>query len=143
MIFMVASHGVENVIYGTDFQKIDVYEELVRPFHNFNCEGLRGKPKIFVINSCRGDRARNARIYYDGPKLSVKNGMAHDNGLIIKSERSGILVQDIGDFAVIFSTGPESVSIRDPESGSLLLRKLFTKIKELAESGTLSKEEFT
>ena len=63
--------------------------------------------------------------------------------LIIKSERRGTKVQDVGDFAVIFSSSPESISIRNPETGSPLIRKLFAIIKELAESGKLPNEEFT
>ena len=143
MEFRRGINSQHNFIYGRDFQKIDIYENLVRPFHNFNCEGLRGKPKIFFINACRGERSQNARIYYDGPNTTNQDRMAHDMALYIKSVRTGILVQEVGDFAVIYSTGPESRSIRHPENGSPVIGKLFTLLKELTEAGKLQSEEFT
>jgi hypothetical protein len=145
LLFIIASHGNENVIIGTDYNEVNIYQDIVRPLHNFNCEGLRGKPKIFIINACRGERGKDSVIYdkYDSENSSTKKYIAHDTGLVIKSEITGTLVQDIGDFALIFSTGPESVSVRDPENGSPLIRNLFMQIKEFAESGKLRTEEFT
>ena len=144
LLFIIASHGNENVIFGTDREEVHVYEDIVRPLHNFKCEGLRGKPKIFLINACRGERGQDA-IIYDGPHSSTNHQIATESldRLVIRSERTGTCVQDIGDFALIYSTGPESVSVRDPEMGSPLIRNLFTSIQVLAESGQLNNTEFT
>jgi len=145
LVIIIASHGNENVVIGTDYNEVNIYEEVIRPLHNFNCEGLRGKPKCFIINACRGERGQDSIIYdrYDTTKVTNMNNITSDTGLVIKSERTGTTVQDVGDFAVIFSTGPESVSVRDTENGSPLIRNLFMEIKELAESGKLATEEFT
>ena len=94
------------------------------------------------MSACRGQRSRKARIY-DGPTTARQDSIAHDMGLNIKSERSGILVQEVGDFAVIYSTSPESTSIRHPETGSPVIRKLFTILKDLTEEGKMQNEEFT
>ena len=145
LLYIIASHGNENVIVGSDYNEVNIYQDIITPLHNFNCKGLRGKPKIFIINACRGGRGQDSVIYdrHDGESSSMTNYIAYDTGLVVKSEITGIVVQDIGDFAIIFSTGPESVSVRDPENGSPLIRNLFTEIKEFAESGKLRTEEFT
>ena len=53
LIIIINSHGNEGIIYGTDENPVDVRTKIVDPFHNINCEGLQGRPKIFMINACR------------------------------------------------------------------------------------------
>ncbi|CAL1537413.1 unnamed protein product, partial [Lymnaea stagnalis] len=47
------SHGEEGYIFGTDGKRIPL-EEIFMLFGNTNCKGLIGKPKIFIIQACRG-----------------------------------------------------------------------------------------
>lgn len=47
------SHGEEGYIFGTDGKRIPL-EEIFMLFGNTNCKGLMGKPKIFIIQACRG-----------------------------------------------------------------------------------------
>ena len=52
------SHGDYGKIYGTDDRSVyleDIKRSIVK------CQSLAGKPKIFIIQSCRGDRLPNAR----------------------------------------------------------------------------------
>ena len=47
------SHGEEGFIFGTDGKRIPL-EEIFMLFGNTNCKGLIGKPKVFIIQACRG-----------------------------------------------------------------------------------------
>ncbi|KAK6177444.1 hypothetical protein SNE40_015542 [Patella caerulea] len=48
------SHGEEGYIYGTDGEKIAL-GYVFSLFDNNRCTGLRGKPKIFIVQACRGE----------------------------------------------------------------------------------------
>ena len=49
------SHGEEGFIFGTDGKRIPL-EEIFMLFGNTNCRGLIGKPKVFIIQACRGGK---------------------------------------------------------------------------------------
>ncbi|XP_078286358.1 caspase-14-like [Rhinoraja longicauda] len=53
-VFILA-HGEEGKIKGTDKKKVDL-EEVFETFSNENCVLLQSKPKVFVIQACRGDK---------------------------------------------------------------------------------------
>lgn len=51
---IVMSHGSSgDLIFGVDGTSISVHN-IVKYFNDKNCLGLRGKPKLFFINACRG-----------------------------------------------------------------------------------------
>ena len=54
LIYFISCHGdVEQVIYdskGEEFPLIDIFNE----FDNVECEKLRNKPKVYIVDSCRG-----------------------------------------------------------------------------------------
>ncbi|XP_061197056.1 uncharacterized protein LOC133205296 [Saccostrea echinata] len=47
------SHGEEGYIFGTDGRKLQL-DSVFKLFDNSNCPSLLNKPKIFVIQACRG-----------------------------------------------------------------------------------------
>ena len=59
MILVVMSHGDTGVgggvIFTTDGEKFDIEKDIISFFNNQN-DNLRGKPKLFVFQSCLGDR---------------------------------------------------------------------------------------
>uniref|UniRef100_A0A224YTZ3 Caspase n=1 Tax=Rhipicephalus zambeziensis TaxID=60191 RepID=A0A224YTZ3_9ACAR len=48
------THGNSNILYGSD-GKFPV-DTVMEPFHSDVCPSLLGKPKLFFIQACRGDR---------------------------------------------------------------------------------------
>ena len=52
---MYPSHGKDGVVYAADGQSINM-EYIYEFFNNRNCPLLRGKPKFFIVQACRGDR---------------------------------------------------------------------------------------
>ena len=52
-ICFISSHGNKDGICGTDKKAIPE-DKILKPFKD--CASLKGKPKLFFINSCRGDK---------------------------------------------------------------------------------------
>lgn len=64
MFLVLMSHGILNGICGTAFsqENPDVlpYDTVFQIFNNVNCLNLRDKPKVIIIQACRGGE------FYDG-----------------------------------------------------------------------------
>ncbi|KAL5013599.1 hypothetical protein ScPMuIL_007869 [Solemya velum] len=52
-VICLLSHGEEGFIFGTDGCKIAL-DDVFTLFDNNNCKALLGKPKIFIVQACRG-----------------------------------------------------------------------------------------
>ena len=60
LIVTIITHGGEgDVLYGTDGQSVQL-KELAKLFNSSECRDLRNKPKIFIINACRGIKQNRA-----------------------------------------------------------------------------------
>ena len=51
------SHGEEGFIKMKDGEKVSL-EDIFEMFNNKNCPALQEKPKIFIIQACRGGKWR-------------------------------------------------------------------------------------
>ena len=51
----IMSHGGEGIIYGVDGNEL-TEDELTRPFGGVLRKELVGKPKLFILQVCRGGR---------------------------------------------------------------------------------------
>ncbi|CAG2230422.1 CASP2 [Mytilus edulis] len=58
------SHGEEGYIFGTDGRKIFL-DNIMSLFENGHCKDLRGKPKIFIIQACRGEALDSGVVFVD------------------------------------------------------------------------------
>jgi len=52
-VIVILSHGRNGKIYGTDCREIPI-ENIVASLDTAHCPDLAGKPKIFIIQACRG-----------------------------------------------------------------------------------------
>ena len=59
MIFAIINNGTENGIITFDGGEI-LFEDIFKRFNNQNCPNLKGKPKFFIIQSCRGTETDEA-----------------------------------------------------------------------------------
>lgn len=53
LIVIILSHGTESGIYGVDGLEVDMNDVLMN-FDNKRCRQMMGKPKVFIIQACRG-----------------------------------------------------------------------------------------
>lgn len=56
LFVFILSHGSEHGIYGTDGIEVCLESEIISHFDNRNCEAMVGKPKVFVLQACRGSK---------------------------------------------------------------------------------------
>ena len=63
LLIAILTHGDQGVLYGTDSQPIPV-ESLTKLFHGDQCPSLVGKPKIFILQACRGGK-QDQGVPYD------------------------------------------------------------------------------
>ena len=53
-VVVIMSHGRHGLVAACDGREIET-EWILRQFNNQGCPGLRGKPKFFIFQACRGD----------------------------------------------------------------------------------------
>ncbi|XP_073523684.1 caspase-1-B-like isoform X2 [Phyllobates terribilis] len=132
LVFM--SHGERDFIYGTDFKRENVegrervtgdlrVDDMFNTFNNKNCSGLRDKPKVIIIQACRGVE-KSLVLVSDGaqPPPNIQQKDLEDD--------AGTRVQKESDFICFYSTTPDTVSYRDPKSGSLFIKQLIRDMKK-------------
>ncbi|XP_047673264.1 caspase-23 isoform X1 [Tachysurus fulvidraco] len=107
---VIMSHGGPDGIYGIDYDKneddIFLVDKIFHYLGSANCPGLTDKPKIILIQACRGDQ--------DG-HVWVCDGVRSNQG--IKQHREK-------DFACFRSCTPDTVSMRNTGTGSVFIQNL-------------------
>nr|QDF63032.1 caspase-3C [Dugesia japonica] len=71
-VCVILSHGDEGIIYG--FEDSVEINKLLAIFTEENCEALRDKPKIFLIQACKGDKC-DSGAYADSIQSNNINKM--------------------------------------------------------------------
>ncbi|KAM9576220.1 caspase-3 isoform 1-T1 [Trichechus inunguis] len=113
-ICVLLSHGDEGVIFGTngpvDLKKLTVF------FRGDNCRSLTGKPKLFIIQACRG--------------TDLDCGIETDSGFDEDMTCQKIPVE--ADFLYAYSTAPGYYSWRNSKDGSWFIQSLCAMLKQYA-----------
>lgn len=111
-VCILMSHGEEGYIFGTD-GKVSI-EELVLPFKGNGCPGLVGKPKIFFIQACKGDKRDEGDEVADaGGELEMELEEEVESLRKIPTE---------ADFLIVYSTIPGSLSWKKSVCGSWFIQ---------------------
>jgi hypothetical protein len=55
LIVVLMSHGNNEYIYGVDCDKREIMS-LVKFFDRDRCPAMKNKPKMFIVNACRGGK---------------------------------------------------------------------------------------
>ncbi|XP_037382298.1 caspase-3 [Talpa occidentalis] len=110
-VCVLLSHGDEGIIYGTD-GPIDL-KILTGYFKGENCRSLTGKPKLFIIQACRG--------------TDLDSGIETDSGTDDDMACHKIPVE--ADFLYAYSTAPGYYSWRNSKDGSWFIQSLCAMLK--------------
>ncbi|XP_027055203.1 caspase-3-like, partial [Pocillopora damicornis] len=113
---VILSHGLKDGILGIDDEKIKI-EAITSNFRRDACPSLEGKPKIFLIQACRGNRQDRVSIESDSEPVPCA---------------SSSLPAD-ADFLICFASAPGHQSYRQPELGSWFISTVVAIFKEYAE----------
>ena len=111
---IVMSHGADgDAIYGVSGKHKVRVEDFMADFQH--CPTLEGKPKVFIIQACRGPLdKRELPISFNNGNMA--DALASDSTLACTVSPPG------ADFLLAFSTMPGYVSLRSEQSGSLYIK---------------------
>ena len=115
-VCVILSHGSKDGIYGTDDNLINI-EAITSCFRRNECPSLEGKPKIFLIQACRGSEQDRLTIESDSEPIP---------------RASSSLPAD-ADFLICFASAPNHQSYRQPEIGSWFISAIVDVFKKYAE----------
>ncbi|XP_004428794.1 caspase-3 isoform X1 [Diceros bicornis minor] len=110
-ICVFLSHGEEGIIFGTD-GPVDL-KKLTCFFRGDYCRSLTGKPKLFIIQACRG--------------TDLDCGIETDSGVEDDMACQKIPVE--ADFLYAYSTAPGYYSWRNSKEGSWFIQSLCAMLK--------------
>ncbi|XP_023337636.1 caspase-2 [Eurytemora carolleeae] len=150
MIVCVLSHGEEGTIITSDSQKVCIEKEIIRKFNNENCDTLRGKPKLFLFQACRGqdidygvvqDKADSVMFQQMGmsrsvaiPPVEPKKDVSNSDMLIVYATLPGTN----SDMLIVYATLPGYVALRDSQNGTHFVHSFCKVLAEHAKDTELS-----
>ncbi|XP_063002660.1 caspase-1-like [Elgaria multicarinata webbii] len=132
---VLMSHGLRDGLCGVKSQgqhsDILSIDTIVSTFNNKNCQALMGKPKVIVIQACRGGNDGFTYVSDSttptalSPNTEVWSPEGYEKDAIQK-------VHVESDFICLYSTTPDHVSWRSPQTGSIFIVQLIEHIKKHA-----------
>ena len=122
-ILAILSHGSDGILYGVDNGPLYI-EDITEQLNNENCIHLRGKPKFFIFQGCRG-----LRRDYGTPTQEFIPSLDNDPYLINKRtendakgfnmpRRAELRSPTVEDMLIAWSTIPGYVANRNTIKGS-------------------------
>ncbi|XP_007076020.1 caspase-1 isoform X2 [Panthera tigris] len=132
LVFM--SHGILSGICGTKYSAegdpdVLAYDTIFQIFNNRNCLSLKDKPKVIIVQACRGENLGELLVS-DSPAAPMDSTTQMGSSL---SQVGDNLEDDAvyrvhveKDFIAFCSSTPHHVSWRDVNKGSLFITQLIT-----------------
>ncbi|XP_047401951.1 caspase-8 isoform X2 [Sciurus carolinensis] len=126
-ICCILSHGDEGIVYGTDGQKVSIYD-LTSYFTGSKCPSLAGKPKVFFIQACQGDN------YQKGVPVETDSEQK-EAYLEMDLSFQKSYIPDEADFLLGMATVNNCVSYRNPQEGTWYIQSLCQRLRERCPRG--------
>ena len=123
-VMIVMSHGEDNdCILGVDGRKVFVKDLMVQ-FQERKCPSLKEKPKVFIIQACRGSRRE---VYKNSCSQAVASTSTdeddeHYDSFSPDSTLPRSVFPREFDFVLAFATVPGYVSWRSPKDGTFFIQ---------------------
>lgn len=119
LVCCVLSHGKEDSVYGVDGIAVPI-TQLTEPFDGTKCPSLAGKPKLFFIQACQGDREQNpVYIESDGPGRSRSHSLVQSDAVAVRDS-----IPADADFLLGMATVNFFASYRDKVTGTWYIQTL-------------------
>lgn len=132
LVVCVLSHGEMGSVFGTDEQEV-LLRELTLPFTSGRAPTLAGKPKLFFIQACQGQKYQTGSLPCP-PNFRQEEGerelrLEEDAGRV-----HGETVPSDADFLLGMATVPDCKSFRNTSTGSIYIQELCRQLVKSAES---------
>ncbi|KAG3286448.1 caspase-4-like [Ictidomys tridecemlineatus] len=123
MFLVLMSHGTLHGICGTlhSQKNEDVlpYDSIFQIFNNCNCVALKDKPKVIIVQACRGGN-RGETWVGDSPALEDSSSYSEMN-----LDEDGVYKTHVEkDFIAFYSSTPHNISWRYKTGGSPFIKEL-------------------
>ena len=128
LLVTVLTHGLNSHILQA-YDKLYEVEELWLPFTADKCLSLAGKPKIFIIQACRGDK------FNPGVTLKQEEAMPMQTDTIHETYR----IPACADFLIAFSSVEDYKSWRIPKEGTWFIQSFCEELQKHASTKDLLK----
>lgn len=100
---------VEEIVLGVDAHPVKT-EPLINEYNNFNCKDFAGKPKIFIIFSCRGDKDQVVMRSHATPSSSMPHQPTQMGNRVISAVGDDDTKSAMEDFLILRSTVIDFIS---------------------------------
>ncbi|XFF80019.1 hypothetical protein AB1E18_006238 [Capra hircus] len=107
---VLMAHGLEGRLKGEDERMVEL-EDLFQALNNKNCRALRAKPKVYIVQACRGEQR--------DPGEPVTGGH-----LVMITEESPETIPTHTDTLHVFSTIEGYIAYRHDQEGSYFIQTL-------------------
>ncbi|PNI44723.1 CASP5 isoform 5 [Pan troglodytes] len=123
---VLMSHGILEGICGTAHKKkkpdVLLYDTIFQIFNNRNCLSLKDKPKVIIVQACRGEKLGELWVRDSPASLAVISSQSSEN---LEAD-SVCKIHEEKDFIAFCSSTPHNVSWRDCTRGSIFITELIT-----------------
>ncbi|KAI8488273.1 Casp10p [Branchiostoma belcheri] len=116
----IMSHGTMGKVFSSDDVGIDICE-LMKPVNAKKCPSLKGKPKLFFIQACQGEKTQGRESFDGNHDAKPVPFICHE-----------------ADFFLGLATVPGYVALRDPEDGAPYVKHLAKLLKDFGPTHDLS-----
>uniref|UniRef100_A0A182WE27 Caspase n=1 Tax=Anopheles minimus TaxID=112268 RepID=A0A182WE27_9DIPT len=118
LVVVVMTHGkTKNHLYASDMSY--KANKLWEPFVGSECPSLRGKPKLFFIQACRGEKLDEGVIVRVRRMVGEQRSKPDDSAVKIS-----YVIPSMADLLVMYSTYDGHYSWRNPINGSWFIQSL-------------------
>jgi len=135
MVVAILSHGRHGLIAAADGRELET-EWVLRQFNNDGCQAMKGKPKFFIFQACRGDEADYGIL----PKITFPEHRNESDAKAVAMPKSVEETPVEGqykelsweDMVVAYATLPGYVANRDRYRGTWFIECLCSVFMEMS-----------
>ena len=135
LVVAILSHGENGNVYGTDGVMVSV-ECITGYFSGTQCPSLGGKPKVFIMQACRGKKFDYGAhvVATDGPDGDDPREL--EEIVMTEDETDGggyeMALPEEADYILAYATTPGYVSWRNSAFGTWFIKALTDVLREQA-----------
>lgn len=121
VVCCVLSHGLEGCVHGVDGKTVNI-KMLLELFTGTKCPSMAGKPKLFFIQACQGEKKQDV-VYMDGDM--PEHSDVDTDAVTVKES-----IPSDADFLLGMATVPECVSYRE-KKGTWYIQSLCQNLVDM------------